>query len=144
MAAPDSTLTDEELAAIESRCEAATRGPWKWRGDYPTGTPCQHGTDWADHGPDLVSETDTVPGKVLPPCSYVTTVSGYDASRLNIEDADAEFIAHARTDVPRLIAALRASRGEAERLYSSASPLTDRILAEQEVAAEMATERDHG
>jgi len=86
-------MTQEELDAIKARCEAATAGPWHWSGDYPSDAPCPHGTDWTDHGPDLTSSTDPV-----------ITSSGYDASSLDVSDADAEFIAAARSDVPALLA----------------------------------------
>jgi len=86
-----------EFAAIEARAEAATGGPWKWT---------EHRV------PDLVG---VVPSEFY---SYDTEVieaehSGECGCRsacelnLNINSADAEFIAHAREDVPALLAAVR-------------------------------------
>ena len=98
----------ERIAAIRARLDAATPGPWYWAGDYPSNAPCPHTTEWTDHGPDLMSRT------VQKPWGGDTTVitsSGYDASSLNVEDADAELIAHAPQDLAFLLA-------EVERLQS--------------------------
>ena len=72
------------LDEIQARADAATRGPWSiWRSgtDYPQSVVAN------DDGLSLVAETFTGPQHPA---------------------ADAEFIAHARTDVPALGAALRA------------------------------------
>ncbi|MEW2483611.1 hypothetical protein AB0876_28895 [Mycobacterium sp. NPDC049093] len=73
-----------------------TGGPWTWDGDEFSDAAerkCPHGTQWTDHGPDLMSGDDEV-----------ITSSGYDASDLHVNTADAEFIAQARTLVPELVA----------------------------------------
>lgn len=64
-----------------------TPGPWHWKGDGFTDEPshCPHGTDWTDHGPDLVSATGEV----------VICSTGYDASNVDIKAADARLIAAA-------------------------------------------------
>jgi hypothetical protein len=70
-------LTPDDLANIEARAEAATEGPWEVR--------------------------------IAPDFNYDVRVPYVDddpTSTAYIED-DAEFIAHARTDVPRLVRALR-------------------------------------
>ena len=80
-------LQPEELKAIEARCEAAAAGPWTMRDSVWDGS-------WAVEGP-----------------------RGFDQRRepfhLLIDDHyDAAFIAHARTDIPRLIATIEEARRE--------------------------------
>jgi hypothetical protein len=80
-------MTNEELNAIEARAKAATEGPWRTR-------PTEHGDcagiwhgDW-EH--DSIVQTDS---GVYPPMM-----------------PDAEFIAHARSDVPALVEEVRRLR----------------------------------
>lgn len=72
----------DRLAAIEARANAATEGPWDVASDADT----------------YLKPTDVVgpgePGERFIICEYA--------------GQDAEFIAHARADVPALVAALRA------------------------------------
>lgn len=86
-------LTDSELAAIEARAEAAAPGPWKHVGSCIVEGPAYEET-WVDNG-----------GKAHVQCGHRPTI--YDEGGHSEEDA--EFIAHSRTDVPRLVAALRAA-----------------------------------
>lgn len=76
-------LQPEELKAIEARCEAATPGPWG-RGclDEEMVYATTEIASTGENGP-LVAET------------YAVNAS-----------SDADFIAHARTDIPRLIATI--------------------------------------
>jgi hypothetical protein len=73
-------LTVEELAAIKARCEAATPGPWK---------PCIEGRDH------------------LSGSSFIMTgegaARGGDIELTGATEADYDFIAHARQDIPRLL-----------------------------------------
>lgn len=81
-------LTDEQLAAIRERADAATPGPWKvaWDGDAdPDGA-------WSAEWPWLIRQ-DIYPGK------SVANLAEVEAST-----EDAEFIAYARTDIPALLA----------------------------------------
>ena len=79
----------DHLKTIRERVEAATQGPWRWEepstDDFPT------------YDQSLVSDA-----------ADTTVVSGwgYDASGTEASDEDREFIAHARTDLPRLLDAL--------------------------------------
>lgn len=72
---------DELLKEIASRCSAATEGPWTLAEYYPGDTP---------HILQLLVDIDGCvgPAKI-------------------IRDRDAVFVVNARTDIPRLIAALR-------------------------------------
>lgn len=76
-------MTDDELKAIEERANAATPAPWTTFA-------------WSKWAPDEVS----VSGPRL---------TGYEGE---VVPADAEFIAHARTDVPTLLAEVRRLREE--------------------------------
>lgn len=84
-------MTDLDLDAIEARAEAATEGPWEWR--------VSDDRRWA-----IVD----------------TTSSNRDDSDRAIarfvDDDIAEFIAHARIDVPALVAVVRTLTAENERL----------------------------
>lgn len=79
-------LTDEQLAAIQAREAAATPGPWaiEWDEDDVTDTP--------------------FPVSLGP--------IGYLEHRGKREQADAEFIAAARADVPALLAEVHRLRAE--------------------------------
>jgi hypothetical protein len=73
-------LTDDELRAIEDRAAKATPGPWTVSFD----------PNRPNHGWVYDADNDCLAG--------------------DLEPGDAAFIAAARTDVPRLVAALRAER----------------------------------
>lgn len=77
------TLTEEEIQTIKSRCDQATAGPWR----------------------SFIEEREKISGS-----SFVQT-GGEDIYLTGATDADQDFIAHARQDIPRLIA-------EIERLRS--------------------------
>lgn len=82
---------DERLAEIEARVNAATDGPWRVRGRDE-----RHGP------PHVVAGT---------PSALRATVADY---KTNVADytfqTDAEFIAHAREDIPWLLAQLASVR----------------------------------
>ena len=81
------------LNEIEARANAATEGPWEWEGEAKA--------EWE------LGANSLVPSRR--PDDPVLYGYGYDASGIEVKTpADAEFIAHARTDVPALVAALRA------------------------------------
>ena len=104
------------LEQMRARLEAATEGPWHWEGDYPEGT-CPHGTEWADHGPDLIAADG----------SAVTVAIGYDSSSLKIKDADADFIAHARTDMETLLRVAEAALARQDADWDNLSERTDAL-----------------
>lgn len=79
----------DRLDQIEQRAKGATEGPWEVLGDEDYG--------YEVHGQ---REPSSIPGVWRP-----TEVCGPGQER------NAEFIAHARTDVPALVAALRAVVG---------------------------------
>jgi hypothetical protein len=86
-------MTDLDLAAIRARAAAATPGPWL--GD-PTGTVC--------------AAVDVVPdgqgGEILPPDGPMEVAECYRRELPDERARNADFIAHARSDVPALLDAL--------------------------------------
>jgi hypothetical protein len=125
-------LSAERLDAIRARCEAATYGPWvvertpqEWNdlgrerfGDRPEVTPTERVeimTGWK-HG----QAGDYIP------IIWQATSPYYTVERfLHFDAGDAEFIAHARDDVPDLLAAY-------EALLAAVSAYI--VKAEQEMA----------
>ena len=112
------TDTPLDLDAIEARTNAATDGPWSWE--------VSDDRRWVD-----------------------VTAPDYERVIATTHDDDlAEFIAHARTDVPALVAALRKAEAQvarmsllttAELVYVSSGELTARAeKAEAQVAAVLA------
>ena len=102
---------DLNLAEIEARAEAATEGPWAWE-------------DWErDDGPkefSLTSPPHTRYGGTSETFhdlrnELIRDDDGYISGE-GISKEDRDFIAHARTDIPKLIAAIRARDAEIERL----------------------------
>lgn len=85
-------MTDTELTAIERRAQAATPGPWMWTYDGSS--------DWSV-GP----EPDTQ-GQAVANCHRYRAPFNHDAV----------FIAHAREDVPALVAEVRKLRAFSEEL----------------------------
>ena len=76
------------LDKIEARANAATEGPWEWEGEAKA--------EWE------LGANSLVPSRR--PDDPVLYGYGYDASGIEVKTpADAEFIAHARTDVPWLL-----------------------------------------
>ena len=104
-------MTPEGMDAIEARAAAATPGPWVLWDD-------RYAPEWADPGFGYYRVTSSTP----PVQRFHTDMSldGTDDDRAN--RADAAFIAAARTDVPALVAALRAAEVEVERLRESSNP----------------------
>lgn len=91
--------TAKRLAAIEARAKAATPGPWEWTRtyevpDHDTGRIEKH---WAVTSPERERG-----GRVIWP---LVTLSASERDY----GPDMEFVAHARSDVPFLLAALRSS-----------------------------------
>jgi hypothetical protein len=95
---------------IRARCEAATKGPW-FKAKMGVGTP-----QWGVSGPLLDRGGQY---RRIAICGSPRVYRG----PLDDEDAsNAAFIAHARTDVPWLLAALAARDAEIARLKAALEP----------------------
>lgn len=95
-------MTDLDLDAIEARADAATDGPWvvkhepAWEADN-----VQH--------PDVITVGAQMWEGDDEPMTVCLVSTDYEDDPVDVL-LDAEFIAHARTDVPALVAALREAR----------------------------------
>lgn len=90
-------MDNTKLAEIKSRAEAATPGPWR---------------HWPEAG-DIEITTD---GFKEPIVSKVRPRLGWGENiYVDNQEPDAEFIAHAREDIPALVAALEAAEAELTR-----------------------------
>lgn len=90
-------ISDSDIAAMEARARAATEGPWRsnWRID-----------DREDRLDDIAT-VSSVSSAVPDSQRMVVGILWYDGLHSACRENDAEFIAHARTDVPALIAEVR-------------------------------------
>ena len=99
-----------DIAAIKARADKAAAGPWAWNSRHGLGAPNRL-VMWPSHeyGCDLDIEG---------------------------EEADLDFIAHARTDIPDLIAALEAAERERDACAGLASQaVSDMATAQNRITA---------
>lgn len=89
-------LHDDELRAIESRCQAAMPGRW-----------------WVDFGENFQSLNTPKPVKGVVRNYNRKKVVEWNSKGDSGDYRDAEFIAHSREDVPKLIAEIKRLRGGA-------------------------------
>lgn len=103
-------LSKEELDVIKERALIATAGPWEVFKDMHTKGERQIGTAWAH--PQAKGPVSVV--------TIATSVIGREAKYfVYMQDDDANFIAHARQDVPELIAEVeRLQRFEQKAIYA--------------------------
>ncbi|NGQ95440.1 hypothetical protein G3578_09770 [Brevibacillus sp. SYP-B805] len=89
--------TPEVIAAIRERAERATPGPWRW------------------------SNAKVLNGKYdfVPQGSYLADTLIMFGDTYENGEHDAEFIAHARTDIPRLLDALEAAYERERKLIDA-------------------------
>ncbi len=112
-------LTPDELAAMRKRCEAATDGPWAWLSygekcyAYAVVTATQDERHHYEQvGGLLVSDGSSEFGMTDERGREVMVDENICESERQEGRANCQFIAHARTDLPRLIA-------EVERLRTA-------------------------
>jgi chromosome segregation ATPase len=117
----DTTITPEELDAMEQRANAATPGPWRVDAN-------EVGTPW---------NIDTADG--LKAVAMTSQLEPY-ITRQPQRTANAAFIAAARTDLPRLLAAYRALQAELADVTEQRNGYQDEILPK--VLADANAERD--
>lgn len=100
------------LDAIKARAEAATEGPWRLDGPW-----------WIDDpsDPDCPAALAMVTGP--------GRVGIMVPERTDANDADAEFIAHARTDVPALVAEVERLQAVVARVEALAVTVDNRMMA---------------
>jgi len=111
-----SELTEERLAAIAARADAATPGPWA----RTTMCHCDDPDDCYDHW-DVsvpVAGYDPPSGRVSRARSVAGNIHGH-------READAIFIAHAREDIPALLAEIERLRAERDDLREALQAVVD-------------------
>jgi len=115
-------MTDR-LREIEQRCEKATRGPWEWESfpvvlnelgkkEFPEGIELSHTwirTSWVNG-----QMKDKMPIVFSTFCPYIEPEHDVD-----VEEKDADFIAHAREDIPYLLSVIKEQAEEIERLRNA-------------------------
>lgn len=101
-------MTRDELEAIRARCEAATKGPWfAVNGDEKTGPRIWDQAACAVGGNLSPESEESWTVSTRPGAAGWNTDGGY--SSYAIGRPEAEFIAHAREDVPKLLAIAQAA-----------------------------------
>jgi hypothetical protein len=95
-------MSDLDLEAIRVRADAATAGPWGSLPDIVPGQPNWIIGRTADPNDGYYGTTD------------VLRIADENLDGNYLSDDDAEFIAHARTDIPALIAEVEALRAQHE------------------------------
>lgn len=100
-------MNEEELQAIEARAAVASPGPWGWDGGtlYDLLAREKRQRIWDAEKGDPLYDADE-------PEALVLCAEGW----LPNKEADKAFIAAARSDVPALVAEVRAVRGEVNHL----------------------------
>lgn len=88
-----------EVEAIRTRCDAATEGPWRVR----------------DRRGGYMPTVEDALGRELTQVEYDGSYAG-GAGASFWEEADVAFVAHARTDIPALLALVDTQAQEIERL----------------------------
>lgn len=90
-------MTESELQAIEARSNAASQAPWAW---------------------EKPSEDSGYRGRLMSGGAEAVLERSWCDAQVECSAEDAAFIAHAREDIPRLIAALRSERERNESLVN--------------------------
>lgn len=93
-------LTPTEMAAIEQRAEAATPGPWQVE---------------RNHNGLLIGISS--PSQMKHDLDFLFTFYARISRRLSQEELNAEFIVHAREDIPKLIAEIKRMQAKIDHYF---------------------------
>lgn len=135
-------LTPEEIAAMRARCGAATEGPWVWRDRYDFGEHVEHRQQGLDARCDNITEgrISLVSGTAASTVAVLEEWAAWaDDSGLTVERVDADFIAHARTDLPRALDEIDALTAERDAAVARGEALAEAL---RRAARAMAAEAD--
>ncbi|ATO50979.1 hypothetical protein P4V86_15555 [Brevibacillus laterosporus] len=103
-------MTREEIGAIRERAEKATEGSWKWQEYYDCSLSNSEG-------------------------NVIVTVVGDDMSYIKVlRNEDAEFIAHAREDIPKLLAEIERLQTNWQRLEEYVCEWQDKSFEDHDVS----------
>ena len=111
-----------DLAAIEAREKAATPGPWS---ADPTGSVCA----------DVDLRSDARGETILPQVGPMEVAECYRSESPGERGNNAEFIAHARTDVPSLLAKVAELQGRVDELTGQVEGRDETIQRVRDLAA---------
>lgn len=103
----------DDLDIIEARANAAKPAPWAKGSDVPDIMKDHDPNSWGHSYEDDIVSVNADPSNANPYFRHPSVVSswGHDADGVDIDEADRDFIIHARSDVPALIAEVRRLRG---------------------------------
>lgn len=101
----------ERLAVIRERAKRATEGPW---GHWPEAGEIEIITSTEPGGNEPRRGMEIIASSVRPKDGWDAIYGRDERHVYRNGEPDAEFIAHARTDVPQLVAALEAVSGIAD------------------------------
>jgi hypothetical protein len=122
-------LTDQQLADIDARQQAATAGPW---GVYESGSMIDVAADLEETGCGYRARRGIARFEDEPLDNDPTHREWTAEEDWAQVQADAEFVAHARQDVPALLAEVRALRSERDELRGkfadAAASLAEQVL----------------
>ncbi len=97
----------ERLEEIRKRADQATPGPWSWDANAPV-----RPTWLTEDHPERLALSELVNGKVWVATAHAVTEAcegeEFKTETIVVRDGDAEFIAHAREDIPYLLARIDA------------------------------------
>lgn len=110
-------MSDDRIAAIRARLEAATPGPWWWCPVGEQRAPAETDEDhvygaWWLFGPLRRERKNGIPRPQTVLEAHYDAWQTYDTPR--VSQADADFIAHAPDDIAFLLAEVTARRLRAE------------------------------
>jgi hypothetical protein len=108
------------LGEIEARVNAAAVGPWRWDDNFG---------EKGDTGTALTNDvgTEIIGAYNWHCCSY--------RDEPTVDDDSAAFIAHARTDIPALLAMVREQRARLDAIDAQVRDLATRLLSEDITAS---------
>lgn len=104
-----------DLDAIRRREQAATPGPWRWGGDVDHHEVYLSTVDrgriyimrfvrWGMRSAQPLLQSAVLPGLMKPAAEHAIREQPYRGDIARLDHPDAEFIAHARADIPALLA----------------------------------------
>jgi len=123
-------MTESELKAIEERAEKATEGPWAWT---HIGEKCNGyivGTIWDKDDKQIeghVPDEDFYEDEVV---LRSADMGEHEAATCNYNDP--AFIAHSRTDIPKLLAEVRRLKAAVQEKDAEIAKLKDQLSGCQE------------
>lgn len=136
-------MTPERIAEIKQRCEAATPGPWFWRGGKAKPLTLHAGNMdivmcFCRSGMSAATAMFNVRGLLYKATELMKPRQGqeHNASFMSdVDHPDAQFIAKAREDVPALLTAVESLQADNARLRAALVQARSEIITPSTLAA---------